>query len=130
MSGHFQLLEGNRVSDCSRECDDGKIMKHLLQDAASVDKYVGLLVNQFLVAILDLDVPFAFDLVPCGVFDGMTVFDVLVTAVLVSNIVHVRVNLLRCGVIVGPFRVRCKAEGVVVCWDIALALWIWLVSGT
>jgi hypothetical protein len=122
MSGHFQLLEGTRVSDCSRERDGGNIVEHSLQDAASVDKYISLLVNQFLVAILDLDVPFAFRLVPCGVFDGMFVFDVLVTAVLVSDTVHVRVNLLRCGVIVGPFCIGCKAEGVVVSWDVALAL--------
>jgi hypothetical protein len=78
--------------------------------------------DQFVVTILDLDVPFAFGFVPRRTIDGMFVFDVLVAIVLLSNIVHVGMYLLRGSVVVGPLRVRCKAERIIVSWDVAFAL--------
>lgn len=74
------------------------------------------------VAVLDLDIPFAFGLVPRCTIDGMLVLDILVAVVLLGNIVHVGVYLLRGSVIVGPLRIRCKAESIVVSWNIAFAL--------
>jgi hypothetical protein len=78
--------------------------------------------DQFVVTILDLDVPFAFGFVPRRTIDGMFVFDVLVAIVLLSNIVHVGMYLLRGSVVVGPLRVRCKAERIIVSWNVAFAL--------
>lgn len=78
--------------------------------------------DQFVVTILDLDVPFAFGLVPRCTVDGTFVFDVLVAVVFLGNIMHVRVYLLRGGVVIGPLRVRWKAESIVVSWNIAFAL--------
>jgi hypothetical protein len=95
---------------------------NLLQNAAGIDKNVGLLVDSLVVTILDLDVPFAFGFIPRRAVDGMLVFDVLITVVLLGNIVHVGVYLLRGSVVVGPLRVRCKAERIIVSWDVAFAL--------
>ena len=50
--------------------------------------------DRLVVTILDLDVPFAFRLIPRCAIDGMLVFDVLVAVVLLGNIVHVGVYLL------------------------------------
>lgn len=52
----------------------------------------------------------------------MLVFDVTVAFVLLSNIVHVGVYLLRGSVVIGPLRIRCKAESIVVSWNIVFAL--------
>lgn len=80
--------------------------------------------NRLVVAILDLDVPFTLGLVPRCTIDGMLVFDVLVAVILFGNIVHVGVYLLRGGVVVGPLGIRCKAESIVMSWNIAFALGI------
>lgn len=69
-----------------------------------------------------MDVPCAFGFVPRCTLDGMLVFDVTVAFVLLSNIVHVGVYLLRGSVVIGPLRIRCKAESIVVSWNIVFAL--------
>ena len=66
----------------------------LLQNTTGVNKDVGLLMDRLVVTILDLDVPFAFGLIPRCATDGMLVFDVSVAVVFLGNVVHVRVYLL------------------------------------
>jgi len=78
--------------------------------------------DQLVVTILDLDVPFAFGLIPRCTIDRMLVFDVSVAVILLGNIVHVRVDLLRCSIVVRPLRIGCEAESIVVSWNVAFAL--------
>ena len=51
----------------------------------------------------------------------MLVLDVAVAVVLVSNAVHVVVNLLGGRIVVGPVRVGGETEGIVVGGDVAFA---------
>lgn len=93
-----------------------------LQDATSVHKDISLLMDQLVVTILDLNIPFAFGFVPCCTIDRMLVFDVPVAVIFLGDIVHVGMDLLRCSIVVGPLRIGCEAESIVVSWNVAFAL--------
>jgi hypothetical protein len=52
----------------------------------------------------------------------MLVFDVFVAVVLLGNVMHIGMYLLRGGVVIGPLGVRRKAVRIVVSWNIAFTL--------
>lgn len=93
----------------------------LLENASSVDEDIHFIKENLTVSIFDLKLPLGSVLIPCCTLDGVLEFDVVLAVIFVHDLVHVLVDLLGSGIIVGPIGLGCKTVGVVVCRNVALA---------
>lgn len=93
----------------------------LLENAAGIDKDINFVREDISLSVLHLQLPFGIGLVPLGGLNGMLELDVLLAVILVCDIVHVLMDLLRCGVIIWPIGLCGEAIGVIMCGNIALA---------
>lgn len=94
----------------------------VLQNTTRIDEDVDIIgKRRGFGRVLDGQMPLSPVLVPRRRSDPVVVFDKLIAIIVISDIMHVLMDLLGGRIVVWPVGLGRKAECVVVGWDIALA---------